>query len=347
MCLHSARRGSTLPLTIVVVASISLLATGLLHTAWRSARSADSARRAQQVGRAVDEVAAQAVDGYAQDSLTRYDLAQRVRRTDATVDGVRVRSAWQRTHPLVAWLELDAQPDGAGGAPGTLTARRTERRAFWLEPPALPREAALTALAMVEGEDGVNISESAPIHSVWCPGTYVSPTVMPVLAGDVSTTSGRSWSGLPLWSTMSPARRMAVEQGWAQVLSRLPANGNTDVVQSPISDPGWRALRIDVPNLTLRGPLVWQGLLVVNGNVVIEGQVEVRGLLLVRRSLNAESGQLTVHGAVIANDALTDIVRLGPSSRLSYDPCAVDLALATLARPQASAFGLRMPGRGW
>lgn len=347
MCLHSARRGSTLPLTIVVVASISLLATGLLHTAWRSARSADSARRAQQVARAVDEVAAQAVAGYAQDSLARYDLAQRVWRTDANVDAVRVRSAWQRTHPLVAWLELDAQPDGVGGAPGTLAARRTERRAFWLEPPAVPREAALTALAMVEGEDGVSISESAPPHSPWCPGAYVSTTAVSVLAGDVSPTSGRLWSTLPPWSAIASAQRVAVEQGWAQVLSRLPASANADSVQSPISDPGWRALRIDVPNLTLRGPLIWQGLLVVNGSVVIEGQVEVRGALLVRRSLNAESGQLTVHGAVIANDALTDVVRLGPSSRLRYDPCAVDLALATVARPRASVFGLRMPGRGW
>ncbi|WP_291163931.1 hypothetical protein [Gemmatimonas sp. UBA7669] len=329
------------------MASISLLATGLLHTAWRASRSADSARRAQQVVRALDEAAVQAVATYAQDSLTRHDLAQRVWRPDAHVEAIRVRSSWQRTHPLVAWLELDAQPAATSGPPGTLVARRTERRAFWLAPPVVPRESPLTALAMVEGEDGVTISETAPLATSWCPGTYVLPSVPPVVAADVSPDSGRLWSTMPAWRATTSAQRDAVENGWADVLARLPAHANTDAVQSPISDPGWRARRFDVPLLTLRGPLRWNGLLVVNGNVVIEGQVELRGLLMVRRSLDARAGQLTVHGAVIANDAATDVVQLGPSSRLQFDPCAVDLALATLARPRAAVFGIRTPGRGW
>lgn len=341
------RRGSTLPLTIVVVASISLLATALLHSAWRSARSADSARRAQQVVRALDEAAVQAIAAYVQDSLTRHDLAQRVWRPDVQVEAIRVRSAWQRTHPLVAWLELDAQPAGTSGPPRTLAARRTERRAFWLAPPAVPRESPLTALAMVEGEDGVTISANAPVGTAWCPGPYLHPTVPPVVAGDVSPTSGRLWSTAPAWRSITPAQREAAENGWADVLARLPAHANTDPVQSPISDPGWRARRFDVPTLTLKGPLRWQGLLVINGNLVIEGAVELRGILMVRRSLDAQAGQLTVHGAVLANDAATDVVRLGSSSRLQFDPCAVDLALATLARPRAGVFGIRTPGRGW
>lgn len=341
------RRGSTLPLTIVVVASISLLATGLLHTAWRASRSADSARRAQQVVRALDEAAVQAVATYGQDSLTRYDLAQRVWRPGVQVEGIRVRTAWQRTHPLVAWLELDAQPTGANAAPGTLVARRTERRAFWLSPPTVPRESPLTALAMVEGEDGVTISANAPLGTGWCPGPYVPPMAPPVVAADVSPSSGSLWSTAPAWRAITLAQREAVQTGWSDVLSRLAMHANTDAVQSPISDPGWRARRVDVPTLTLRGPLRWQGLLVVNGNVVIEGPVELRGLLMVRRSLDARAGQLTVHGAVIANDAATDVVHLGPSSRLQFDPCAVDLALATIARPRAAVFGIRTPGRGW
>lgn len=341
------RRGSTLPLTIVVVASISLLATALLHSAWRSARSADSARRAQQVVRALDEAAVQAIAAYAQDSLTRHDLAQRVWRPDAQVEAIRVRTAWQRTHPLVAWLELDAQPAGTSGAPRTLAARRTERRAFWLSPPAVPRESPLTALAMVEGEDGAIISANAPLGTAWCPGPYVQPTVPPIIAADVSPSSGSLWSTAPAWRGITPAQREAVENGWTDVLARLPAHPTIDTVQSPISDPGWRARRFDVPTLTLRGPLRWQGLLVVNGNLVIEGAVELRGILMVRRSLDARAGQLTVHGAVMANDAATDVVRLGPSTRLQFDPCAVDLALATVARPRAAVFGIRTPGRGW
>jgi hypothetical protein len=263
------------------------------------------------------------------------------------VDAIRVRAAWQRTHPLVAWLELDAQPAGTRGPPGTLAARRTERRAFWLSPPAVPRESPLTALAMVEGEDGVTISAHAPLGTAWCPGPYVQPTVPPVVAADVSPIVGRQWHTTPVWRAITPAQREAVERGWSDVLTRLPAHANTDTVQSPISDPGWRARRFDVPTLTLRGPLRWHGLLVVNGNLVVEGPVELRGLVMVRRSIVARAGHLTVHGAVIANEAATDVVRLDPSSRLQFDPCAVDLALATLARPRAAAFGIRTPGRGW
>ncbi|MBX9856326.1 MAG: hypothetical protein K2Y26_12445 [Gemmatimonadaceae bacterium] len=341
------RRGSTLPLTIVVVAGISLLASGLLHSAWRAARSADSARRAQQVMRALDEAAVQAVASYASDSLTRHDLAHRVWRPDLLVETVRVRSAWQRTHPLVAWLELDAQSVGPIGAGGTLTPRRTERRAFWLSPPSVPREAPLMALAMVEGEDGAIISADAPAHSPWCPGPYLAPTVPPVLAGDVAPASGHLWATAPEWRAMTPGQREGVERAWTQVLSRVPTYASADVVQSPISDPGWRARRFDVPTLTLRGPMRWQGLLVVNGSLVIDGAVEVEGALMVRRSLDARTGQLTVRGALIANDAVTDVVRLGPFSRLHFDPCAFDLALATIAQPRASVFGIRTPGRGW
>jgi hypothetical protein len=61
--------------------------------------------------------------------------------------------------------------------------------------------------------------------------------------------------------------------------------------------------------------------------------VQLTGVLLVTGRLDASAAALTVHGAVVVADSSPHAVRLGATGRLFYDRCAVQLALATVARP--------------
>lgn len=342
---RTSRRGSTLALVALVVAIVSLLAAALTTSAWRAQRASTMSRSAQDMVRAIDVAGTAAVSGWTADSVAQRAMGVTVHRADQTLLGTSVRAAWRRTHPLFAWLELDAVQQTAAPVPA---ARRHERRAYWLQPPPVPTAAALTSAGMLEGEDGTFISGTdVGVATSWCPGGYMPLASTPIVAGDVAPTPSRIWSMMPAWRAISTLEQSALSAAWSAVLARVTGQAAAGSAQSPSSDPEWRALRLDGDTVVLRGPMRWHGLLAANGVLRIEGDVEVRGLLMARRALDATAAALVIHGALIAGSASTDRTRLGPSARVHFDRCAIDLALATIARPRAAPLGLRMPLGLW
>ncbi|MBL0940256.1 MAG: hypothetical protein IBJ03_15280 [Gemmatimonadaceae bacterium] len=339
------RHGSMLPLVVVVLAMVSLLAAGLTTTAWRANSASVLSRGAQDISRAIDVAAASAVGAWAADSVAQRAIGVTVHRTNQVVDAALVRTAWRRTHPLFAWLELDAAPQASSA---TRTPRRHERRAYWLRPPAISVVGALTASGMVEGEDGTTVvGADLAAPTTWCRGARATLTVPSIVAGDVAATPGRIWTLTPDWRAIVATEQMAIGSAWSAVASLLPAQMVGSIAQSPISDPEWRALRLEGDTVVLRGPMRWNGVLAVNGILRVEGAAEIHGLLMTTRALDASSAALVVHGAVIAGHSSSDRVRLSPSTRIQFDRCAVDLALATIATPRASPLGIRMPIGVW
>jgi hypothetical protein len=68
--------------------------------------------------------------------------------------------------------------------------------------------------------------------------------------------------------------------------------------------------------------------------------VYVTGILIVEGYLDATAASLSVQGAVVAVDTSARGVMLGARSDLRYDRCAVQMALATVARPTLAPFSL-------
>lgn len=331
------RCGFVLPFVVIALSAGALLAMAFAGESLQALRAVRAARIGHDAGRHADEALSGALAHWTTDSLYTAPLGIRNRRT-ISVSGWPVTVEWQRLHPLLATVRAIASDTTVRRLDIT---SRDHLRSVWLDPVALPIYASVTTNADVRGAEGTLISGSDVITLGNACGTARdTASLPPVVARDVIAAPAGSWPGAPI-SVAVPTSfddefRMAMS-----LLSRRVPEVHWDATPRALMMPlGWHAQNIRGPSITLTGPSRWQGLLVVHGPLTLQGTVNVTGLLVVDGPLDASRARLTVQGALVVADTSASGVMLGTESRLFYDRCAVQMALATAAAPSFSPLAL-------
>jgi len=334
---RAAPRGFVLPFVLIAITATTIMAFAMTAEALRGLRGQQGANHAAKVAGAADAALAQALDRYTHDSLWLRPLGVPHTRT-ADVNGNHVTVQWQRHQPLVASLRTQSRRENGRRLDA---AAREHYRAVWLEPPPLPILAALTTNGAVVGREGTRVSgvDVAASDSP-CGTTRDTASVTPIIASAVREAVPGSWPSAPTPIHPSGAFPDEAQSAIAMMGTRIPITV-APVTPGPFPvSPEWTALQWRGSTASVAGPSRWTGLVVVRGNLVVTGAVHVTGLLIVDGHLDASAARLSVHGAVLATNPGASDVMLGGHSRLSYDRCAVQMALAAVARPSLAPFSL-------
>jgi hypothetical protein len=334
-------RGYILPFVVIALAAASVLAFALASDGWHHARAVVLAGRGDAVANAVEEGEAIALAQWNADSLWMQPLHHTQQRTVRTQLGQPVTITWSRPHPLVAWLHT--RHAVAGNARWSALQRELVR-AVWLQAPSVPVVAALAATGRVSGAEGTLLSGSdVSTPASACGVTRDTASVLAVAASTVYGDPPGSWPGAPAPDTTAWRTSDSV----AASLPTLRARAE-QIVRNPLPAPlpvrhGWRALWITGQPVIVEGPSHWRGLLVVDGDLEMRGNVTMEGLLIVRGNIDARAAHWQMQGAAMSADTVTGNARLGAQTRIFYDRCAVQMALATVARPLVTPFSLWQP----
>ncbi len=336
---RARRAGFVLPFVVVATAVVAVLALAAISTIWRGYRATRIAANGVRAQFAGDEGVALQLDAWPAESLAAIPMGVTIstRLTTAIGDSVRVRIT--RTQPLVAWLTGDVALEPKG-TPGLV--RRHVTRVVSLEPPALPLVGAVTAIAAVHGQDPTTIDGRDLVDASDACGALRDTLSLPPIASSAVRASGGVWTALPASQTIADTAsvRATFEQAWISVIARSPVRASDSTPQLLASSPGWHALLLDGPVVTVRAPSKWRGLLAVSGDLVVTGSLDVEGVVVVRGHLDARGATLRIRGALIVASLGNPSVELGDRTALRYDRCAVQLALATVATPRAQPFSL-------
>ena len=334
---RAVSRGFVLPFVLIAITAASIMAFAMTAEALRDLRGQQGAAYAAQVAGAADAALARSLDRYAEDALWLRPLG--VPHTQMTeVDGTPVTVEWQRHQPLVASLRTRSRR-GTGRRLDAVA--REYYRAVWLEPPPIPILAALTTNGPVFGREGTLVSgrDIASSDSP-CGTTRDTASVAPIIAPAVREAVPGGWPSAPTATHLPDSFPHEVETAIEAVGARLPITV-APVTGGPFPvSPEWTALQWRGSSVSLVGPSRWTGLVVVRGKLVVTGAVQLTGLLIVDGHLDASHSQLSVRGAVVAVHPSASGVILGGHSRLWYDRCAVQMALAAVARPSLAPFSL-------
>jgi hypothetical protein len=331
------RRGFVLPFVLLALAAGSLFTLAFTSEALQAIRAVRASVLGDDVGYRADAALAEALSIWTQDSLWRFPPGAAQQRS-LVVQGEAITIEWHRLHPLAATVRAIGEHAAARRLD---VAVRDHIRAVWLAPPPFAIPAALTTNGEVSGAEGTLVSGSdLRLPGSVCGATRDTASVAAVAAAGVTESAAGSWPGAPVSVGPPPATYDSVRRALAVLAARVPPVLWDATPRALPAAPAWHALHIEGPHVVLAGPMQWRGLLVVRGDVTITGPVEVTGLLVVEGQLDASAGQLAVQGAVLAADTLARGVMLGANGRLFYDRCAVQMALATAARPSLGPFSL-------
>ena len=339
------RLGYVLPFVIVVVAAAGVLAFAFVTTALRATRAGDLATRADEAHAAGAEGMALTLGQWSADSLWTRALGSVVSRTLVTQAGVRVHVEWVRTAPMVAWLRARAERSTSRAFD---TGRREFVRLLHLAPPPVPVMAAITSTGPVYGADGSLLSgRDLPLPDSPCGTLRDTLSVSPASAALVRPEAGLRWDGAPVAAVVSVATATRVDSTVRDLAGRLPVEVRDStpaplrtLQTSPGEPPRWRALALAASLLHLLAEAEWHGLLLLRGPMAVRGELAVTGLVVVEGPVDLREAKVRVRGAMVVADPLQHGTHLGTSSRLLYDRCAVQMALATVARPVARPFFL-------
>lgn len=331
------RRGYVLPFVIVAVGASATLALAFITAAWRGHRAGRHGRQAEGVALATDQLLAESQVAWRRDSLWTRPPGVAITTNRVLADGVHTDITWRRSHPLVAWLQVEATRRSPIAEE---RASRTRWRAFWLQPPPLPLLAALTTSGSVTADGATTIDGiDTPLADLPCGLERETQSVVPVVAAHVGP-AATAWPAMPAWQ---PAP-ISLDAQLADVLPAIASSSVThprDSLPSPLPvSPGWHAVLLEGPVVVIQGPTQWRGLLTVRGDLQLRGPVEIEGVLVVRGSLDASAATVRVRGAVLVADSVAVPVPLGSAMHIAYDRCAVQMALATVATPRSSPFRL-------
>jgi hypothetical protein len=332
------RRGSVLPFVIIAIGASATLVLAFITAAWRGHRAGRHARQAEGVTLAADEVLADAQLAWRADSLWTLPPGAAATRAIDLPDGVHADIVWRRSHPLVAWLAVHVSRNSP--IPEERASRRRVR-ALWLESPPIPLPAALAASGAVTGEGATTVTGiDTPLASMPCGVQRDAVDVAPVVATQVGPAASATWPAMPAWM-VAPGTLASQAASVLPVVVQRSAAVVRDSSPAPFpASAGWHALVLDGPLLVVQGPTVWRGLLTVRGALRLQGLVQIEGVLIVRGAFDARGAQLRVRGAVLVADSLGAAVQLGGDSEVTYDRCAVQMALATVATPRSAPFFL-------
>jgi hypothetical protein len=330
-------RGFVLPFVLIAITATTIIAFAMTAEALRGLRGQQGAAHAAQVAGAADAALARALDAYADDSLWIRPLGVPHTRT-GHVNGSPVTVQWHRHQPLVASLRTRSRRENGRRLDA---AAREHYRAVWLAPPPLPILAALTTNGPVIGREGTLVSgEDIALSDSPCGTSRDTASVASIVAPAVREEVPGLWPSAPTSTHPPDAFPHEAEAAIAVVGARLPITVTPLTGGKFPASPEWAALQWRGSTVSLLGPSRWTGLVVVRGNLVVTGAVHVTGLLIVDGHLDASAARLSVHGAVVAANPSASGVMLGGHSRLQYDRCAVQMALAAVARPSLAPFSL-------
>lgn len=332
------RAGFVLPFVVVATALVAVLALAAISTIWRGYRATRLAANGVRAQFAGDEGVALMLDAWPAESLAAVPLGTTIssRVTTAVGDSVRVRIT--RTQPLVAWLAADVLL-GPLGTPGRV--RRHVTRVVALEPPALPILGALTAIAAVHGQDPTTIEgRDLADASGACGAFRDTVSSVPIAAAARHDVPAGTWTAPSASLTLADtaAVRAAFDRAWIGVIARSPIRVTDSIPQQLAPLPGWHPLLLDGATVSLRSPSRWRGLLAVSGDLVVTGSLDVEGVVVVRGRLDARGAALRIRGALLVASLGNRDVELGDQTRVHYDRCAVQMALATVAEPRTMPF---------
>lgn len=331
------RRGFVLPFVAMALAAGAILAMAFAGESLQALRAVRAVRIGHDAGRHADEALSGVLANWTTDSLYTVALGERLRRT-VSVAGSPVTVEWQRLQPLLATVRAIAS-DTVGRRLDVT--RRDHFRSVWLAPVALPIYASMTTNAVLRGAEGTLISGSdVALPGSACGVARDTASLPPVVARDVVAAPSGGWPGAPIHLPTPAAFDSEVRAALQQLAVRVPEVPWDATPRALPVHPSWHALRIRGPSVTIAGPTRWQGLIVVHGPLTLQGTVNMTGVLVVDGPLDASRARLTVQGAVVTADSSASGVMLGADSRLFYDRCAVQMALATAAAPSFSPFAL-------
>ncbi|AMW05443.1 hypothetical protein [Gemmatimonas phototrophica] len=334
-------RGYVLPFVLIALAAAGLLVFSLASEGWHHARAVALAGRGDAAANAIEEAEAMALAQWDDDSLWQRPLHHEVQRSVTTQLGQSVTVTWSRPHPFVAWLHTRHEMAGNARWSGI---RRELIRAVWLHTPAVPVRAVLAVPGQVSGGEGTLLSGTdTPTPTSACGMTRDTASTPAVAALAVVGDPPGHWPGAPLPDTT--ARRVA--DSAAILLPALGARAE-HVTWGPSPAPlpernGWQALWLSGHPVIVDGPTQWRGLLVIDGDLELRGNVTIEGLLIVRGNIDARAAQWQLQGAAMSADPVTGHAHLGTQTRIFFDRCAVQMALATVARPRVTPFSLWQP----
>jgi len=330
-------RGFVLPFVVIAISAVSLMAFAFTAEGLQSVRGQRGAARGADASAAADAALAQALASYAPDSVW-HRAPGALHTRSVTINGASVELRWQRHQPLMATLRALAQTSGGQRSDDVV---REHYRAVWLEPPAVPIVAQLASNGPVSGREGSLLSGSdGVLPGSPCGIARDTMSVETITAPAVRAAIPGGWPGAPVAAAPYPDLHRELMRALDVIGTRAPAR-TTGAAPLPFpASPDWTALHLRGDTIAIAGPTEWKGLLVARGRLVVTGVVRVTGLLIVEGLLDASAAQLSVQGAVIAADTSASGVMLGAQSRLFYDRCAVQMALATVARPSLAPFSL-------
>lgn len=334
------KHGFVLPFVLLAVATGSLLAFALVNDGWHSARAVRLAETGSAALEAAEEGQAIALARWESDSLWAPPPGIVLTRRIVSAAGLPVDIVWQRTHPLVAMLRTQiVVPGNARRAP----VQRALLRAVWLRAPQWPIAAALTVTGSVTGREGTLLSGlDVPTPASACAMTRDTASVPSVAARTITGDPVSAWPGQPPVVTPPAGLADSVQSSMSLVSQRATAVSPTGPARFPVRN-GWQALVLTGGPVVLEGPTTWRGLVVVQGPLDMRGPVTIDGVLVVQGPLDVRAAQLVVRGAVVVVDPNGGGAQLGAESRVFYDRCAVQMALATVARPAIRPFSLWQP----
>lgn len=350
------RPGFVLPFVLAALTVIGLLALSFATVTLRDGMTVTHAAEAQRLSMTGDEAIARSLERWRQDSLWARELDMPFIRSQALTAYDRQTVTIIRSHPLIASVRAAvSHRDPRRSTP----VRRELLHTVWLEPPIVALPAALTVQGDLSAVDPTLVS-GIDLRTVGspCGDRRDTLSVLALVADSIheDLEIGTSWTLRPLdigigvslppadssaglWRIGAAAARLGTVQ------ERTPLPASLDV--APASHP-WHLLSLHGAAVHLAGVSRYHGLLVVDGDLVVEGALELQGLLWVRGRLDVQHGQLTVAGAVVVRGtsapgqpALTQpVARLGSRTRIRFDRCLVQMALATVAEPRSAPFSL-------
>lgn len=370
------RRGTALPIALVLLVLGSALAVGGAATMREGTRASRGPAAARQA-RATSEAAIAWAERHWSGAWSLSVPPGGARRLDvATAAGTASLSIVRLdAHRFL----LVAESRVATGAPGAGAVAVRRVGAFvrlvrvWIAPPA-----ALTAGGAVVAPAGAEVRGADASPAGWdCPAAASSVADLAITEPQDSAGVAPEVPATPSVLVTPAARDDATyerfgDESWDALARRadvvVPAGG--DVSPSPREEAGacvvdvgsWgeprRGVGASVPctpvapvvhvrgaGVTrLRGPARLQGMLLVDGDLEVEGDVEVAGVVLVRGALRAPTAALRVTGALLVRQRAAAIpaseaVVLGPASVVQHSSCAV--ATVTLAASHVMRLGRR------
>ncbi len=333
-------------LALIVMAAMTAI-TSL--SSWGAMRSARLAWNGERALLGAEEGSARHVAPWDADWFSALQVGERWQRTLVTGSGGLVSLQGVRTGPLSALVEATMTSRSGSSLD---TASRRVLRALALSPPLFPIRAALTVLAPVSVESSDIDGRDVAVATEGCDRQRDSLSAVGVLGAEASISGAtRVFGTTPVISTVANSAlaldlRAEFDSAWSVAVARVDRVtriGPRDAI--PVFNQ-WSYLFIAPPDSTVT-PLVdatgtgrHEGLLLIDGDLRLFGTLRLDGLLIVNGAIDATSGVLDVNGAVLVRDRRALSSTIGSRSSIRFSRCALQRALASIARPSAMPFTL-------